>query len=82
MDTKLSSLINRFPNRLRLIESLYLKDTLFKSLCDDYHLVNQQIRKLEESDTPISTSDIATLRNLMVELEDEFNMHFENSQPS
>ena len=82
MNIDFISLRNRFPEKLRLIKSLYRNDTSFKSLCDDYSLVAEQIRKLEESGNPISTSDIKALRNLMVDLEDEFNMYFENAQPS
>ena len=80
MDIILNSITNRYPNRLSLIESLYRNDTSFKSLCDDYRLLTEQIRKLDESDATIPTSDIAALRKLMIELEDEFNMYFENAQ--
>lgn len=71
---------NRFPNRSDLIECLCRNDTSFNSLCGDYHLVTEQIWKLEESGKVISSSDIGALRKLLIELEDEFKMYFENAQ--
>ena len=76
MDTQLRPVQKRFPSKSDLIESLYRNDRSFNSLCDDYYSVDEQIRKLEESEKAISVSDIEELKKLLIGLEDEFNMYF------
>jgi len=79
MDAKLSPVINLFPNRSDLVESLYQNDSSFSSLCDDYYMVAEQIRELKGSEKASSSSDIVELRKLLSELEDEFYMYFGNA---
>jgi uncharacterized protein YdcH (DUF465 family) len=76
MDTKLSPIKNRFPSRSDLIEFLYRNDRSFNSLCDDYYLVVERIKRCGSSEVSISLADLVELKTLLSELEQEMNIYF------
>lgn len=47
LQTELGLIKEKFPANIKGIEELYAKDTEFKSLCSDYFLCDQTIRKMK-----------------------------------
>ncbi len=80
MDSNSSLLKDRFHKWSSLIEPLYQKNISFNSLCDDYLLVVEQIRRHSSSEAPLSSADLAELKKLLSELEQEMIIYFEEAR--
>ena len=78
-DLKLNTIHDRFPKQSKLIESLYLKNPSFNSLCHDYIEIAEQVRQNRESDISISEADLIELKKLLNELEQEMILYFEEA---
>ena len=79
-DLNLNTIQDRFPQQSKLIESLYLKNPSFNSLCHDYIQIAEQVRQNRESDISISKADLIELKKLLNELEQEMILYFEEAQ--
>ncbi len=75
MDINLRTIKDRFPEWSSLIERLYQENASFHSLCDDYFLVVEQIKRCSSSGVSIPSADLAELKTLLSELEQEMNIY-------
>ena len=79
MDANLSIIKDRFPEWSSSIERLYQDNASFRSLCEDYLLLIEQICKHRDLDPPISSADRAELKLLLNELEQEMFIYLEGA---
>lgn len=79
MDANLSTIKDSFPKWSSSIERLYQDNTSFRSLCEDYLLLIEQICKHRDLDPPISSADRAELKLLLNELEQEMFIYLEGA---
>jgi uncharacterized protein YdcH (DUF465 family) len=77
MDADLSTIKDSFPKWSSSIERLYQDNASFRSLCEDYLLLIDQICKHSDLDPPISSADKAELKLLLNELEQEMFIYLE-----
>ncbi len=80
MDTNLSLLQRSLSQMVKLDRTVLKKKISFNLLCDDYLLVVDQIRRHSASEAQISSADVAELKKLLSELEQEMIIYFEGDQ--
>jgi hypothetical protein len=64
-------LINRFPEHELAIERLARKSESFRSMCEDYAVGIEALRRWERTTDPQRAARIAELRKSLAELEEE-----------
>lgn len=65
LQTELGLIKERFSTSIRTVEELYSRDPEFKSLCADYFLCDQTIRKMEH--------ELEEMESILQEYKDALN---------
>ena len=69
--TGLAQAVGRFPDQAPLLRRLVLKDTAFRSLCEDYALARASLAGFEARSDAAERPEIADYRAVIAELESE-----------
>ncbi len=69
MKAKIADLIERFPDRKRIIEALAGSDARFQSILQDHHEVHRRLARAETDGDPATKADLERrFRNIEEEL--------------
>ncbi|MFC5300530.1 YdcH family protein [Azospira restricta] len=60
-----------FPEHRAAIQALQASHDQFARLCDEYHLVTQEVERLEEADVPVGDLTFEDMKKKRVKLKDE-----------
>ncbi|MDS9469813.1 hypothetical protein RGQ15_19835 [Paracoccus sp. MBLB3053] len=69
--------IERFPQLSTAVRQLFLRDSEFRAICEDFSLALESLHRFEaRPDAPMRT-EVDDYRNLVRELEEELRRHIE-----
>lgn len=71
MQVEKHTLLNDFPDHHHTIRHLKTHDAHFTKLADNYHELDSEVRKLEESNSPVEDEYLETLKKRRLHFKDE-----------
>ncbi|MTH61658.1 hypothetical protein [Paracoccus litorisediminis] len=63
--------IQRFPDRAKIIRRLYLRDERFRAICEDMEMAVASLKRFEARPDAVLRPEVDEYRHVLVELEEE-----------
>jgi hypothetical protein len=67
--------VERFPEQMEMVRRLYLSDEQFRSICEDFSLSVDSLRRFERRPDAHLRPEVDDYRTLLRELEDEIRSY-------
>lgn len=77
----IDQVLARFPEKVATVRRLYLRDERFRSVCEDYVLCVDSLRRFEDRYDASTRPEVTDFRQIQRELEHELRSYLTTAEP-